>query len=439
VLGQELGVEYSDKDVTAWGGMKLMHDLVERMGIKDYLRRLRIPRKGSNRGYDPIQILESFWVSIWIGASRFTHSEFLRYDKTLQEIFGWNRVPSQSTFSRFFHKFSWKRNEAVFEPLFRWFFEQLSFDNLTLDLDSTVMTRYGAQEGAKVGYNPQKPGRASHHPLIAFMADLRMVVNAWMRPGNTGSSSNYKNFLSETFRILQNKRVGLVRADSGFFSEGFCNEIESRSLNYITAVPLYPVIKSEIGSQRGWVAIADGIEIVEWTYRLPSWKKERRMIAVRKRLEKYPKASGKLLLFADEVCPRYRYSAFVTNLDLPAAQVWNLYRDRGDAENRIKELKYDFGADSFCLSEFFATEAAFRFIMMAYNIMSVFRQIVLKSKNQATLSTLRFKCFALGAWIRTHANHWVLKIALAKEKRAWLDGLFNIACTTAPPYNFSNA
>jgi len=435
----ELRVEYSDKKVTAWGGMKLMHDLVERMGIKGYLQTLPLPARGSNHGYDPEQILECFWVSVWIGASRFTHSEFLRYDKALQEIFGWARVPSQSTYSRFFHKFSWKRNAEVFESLFRWFFEQVSFDNLTLDLDSTVMTRYGSQEGAKVGYNPQKPGRASHHPLMAFMADLRMVVNAWLRPGNTGSSSNYKNFLTETLSILQNKRVGLVRADSGFFSEDFCNEMEDRKLNYITAVPMYPNIKSEIGSQRGWVEVGDGIEVVEWEYRLPSWKKSRRMIAVRKQVEKYPKASGKLLLFDDDLFPRYRYSMFVTNLDLPAELVWNLYRDRGDAENRIKELKYDFGADSFCLSEFFATEASFRFIMMAYNLMSVFRQLMLKAKNQAMLSTLRFKCFALGAWICNHATKRILKIALAKEKRAWLDGLFNIARNTAPPYNFSNA
>jgi hypothetical protein len=48
---------------------------------------------------------------------------------------------------------------------------------------------------------------------------------------------------------------------------------------------MYSVIKSEIWSQRGWVEITDGIEIVEWTYRLPSWKKERWMIAVRKRLD----------------------------------------------------------------------------------------------------------------------------------------------------------
>jgi hypothetical protein len=432
----ELLIEYSDRKVSAWGGMKLMKDLVDRSGIKKRLAGLPLPQPGSNRGYDPVAIIESFWTSVWIGASRFCHSEYLRYDPVLREIFGWKAVPSQSTFSRFFHKFSWKRNDAIFPVIQRWFFEQLSFDNMTLDLDSSVVTRYGVQEGARVGYNPHKPGRPSHHPLIAFMAEMRMVVNAWMRPGNTVSLSNVRNFLDETFGVLANKKVGLVRADSGFFSEDFMRYCEGRALNYIVAVKFYAPIRSELYHRQQWVRVADGIEMAEWEYRLPGWSHPRRMIAVRKNVERRPKASGKLLLFDMEE-QHYRYSVFVTNLDLPMVQIWNLYRDRADAENRIKELKYDFGIDSFCLSTFFATEAAFRFIMVAYNLISLFRQIVLRQKNQSTLNNLRFKCFALGAWISRHAHHRTLKIALAREKRAWLDGLFDITRSIAPPFTFS--
>ena len=35
-------------------------------------------------------------------------------------------------------------------------------------------------------------------------------------------------------------------------------------------------------------------------------------------------------------------------------------------ENRIAELKHDLGADDFCLQEFFATEAAFRSILLLF-------------------------------------------------------------------------
>ena len=47
------------------------------------------------------------------------------------------------------------------------------------------------------------------------------------------------------------------------------------------------------------------------------------------------------------------------------------------------------GLDAFCLQDFWATEAAFRFIMVAYNLMSLFRHLGLKSHNQATWATLR--------------------------------------------------
>ena len=52
------------------------------------------------------------------------------------------------------------------------------------------MTRYGTQEGAAKGYNPSKRGRASHHPLTAFVADTRMIANCWLRPGSAASTSN---------------------------------------------------------------------------------------------------------------------------------------------------------------------------------------------------------------------------------------------------------
>ncbi|PSJ15704.1 transposase, partial [Nitrosomonas supralitoralis] len=69
----------------------------------------------------------------------------------------------------------------------------------------------------------------------------------------------------------------------------------------------------------------------------------------------------------------------VTNIDLPAAELWRLYRGRADCENRIKELKYDFGGDSLNLKNFWATEAALLTVMMAYNLMSLFRQGVMRS------------------------------------------------------------
>lgn len=435
----QIQVKFTNKRVTAWGGMKLMKDMLDSIGIKEFMSSLALPEKGSNRGYEPLQILECFWTSIWIGAGRFSHSAYLRYDKVLQEIFGWRQAPSQSTYSRFFQKYSWKRNTEVFVPTQKWFIDNLKIKNVTIDFDSSVMTRYGEQEGSKVGYNANKPGRASHHPLMAFIAETRMVANAWLRPGNTAALSNCKSFIEETFEILKDKKVGLVRADSGFYAHDFLNYLETeKKINYIIAVKMYPTIKRELRAIEGWIQLKDGMEIAEFEYQSPEWEKSRRMIAVRKNTKILTKATGKLLLF-DEPVGKHRYSLYVTNLDLPCEQIWLSYKDRADAENRIKELKYDFGLDSFCMDKFWATEAAFRTIMIAYNLMSLFRQVVLKSKSQATLRTLRFKCFALGSWISKHAGKTTLNISAMGEKRKWLDGLFDIVKQNDKSFFFSNA
>ena len=96
-----------------------------------------------------------------------------------------------------------------------WFFDQINIDNITVDFDSTVITRYGDQQGSAKGYNPNKRGRNSHHPLMAFVSQTRMVANAWLRPGNTADSSNCKEFMKETFhQALQGKKVGFIKKKS---------------------------------------------------------------------------------------------------------------------------------------------------------------------------------------------------------------------------------
>ena len=47
--------------------------------------------------------------------------------------------------------------------------DRLSFQRFTLDIDSTVVTRNGEQEGAARGYNPNRHGRPSHHPLLPLL------------------------------------------------------------------------------------------------------------------------------------------------------------------------------------------------------------------------------------------------------------------------------
>ena len=282
---------------------------------------------------------------------------------------------------------------------------------------------------------------------MAFVADLRLIANCWLRPGNTASSHNVAAFLETTLDHLGKKRVGLLRADSGFSDAAFLAQLEDKGLPYIVALKLNQPLQRALVSASGWWRLDTGIDLVSFTYRPEAWEKPRRVVGIRQQIDAKPDAKGKQLsLFAeDEVIRGYRYAALVTDLELPDAEIWRNYRGRADCENRIKELKYDFGAESFNLRDFWATEACLNMAMLAYNLMSLFRQAVLRATVTRkgteepiaqTLRTLRYQLFAKAGYVGRERRHHVLKLNIPQRHREWFEGLWNRAKGFNLPFNF---
>nr|WP_301923214.1 hypothetical protein [Ferruginibacter sp.] len=99
----------------------------------------------------------------------------------------------------------------------------------------------------------------------------------------------------------------------------------------------------------------------------------------------------------------------------------------------MKELKEDFGVQEFCMDDFCATETAMRFVMVAYNLMSLFRQVTLQKQPSPTLVTLRFNCFAVGSWIQGD----VLKRSVPLKRRQWYNSLFSFIENSNLPLNLT--
>ena len=131
----ELSYEFTDKDVSPWGGLRLVEEVYRKSGLKGFLEDdcPDLPVPGSNRGYSSIDLIEGFMVSVILGAKRLAHAGTLRYDKVVQRIFDWQRgMASQSTFSLFFRKFDQDRNDRIFPSINRFWFSQVKMDNLTI-------------------------------------------------------------------------------------------------------------------------------------------------------------------------------------------------------------------------------------------------------------------------------------------------------------------
>jgi len=94
----------------------------------------------------------------------------------------------------------------------------------------------------------------------------------------------------------------------------------------------------------------------------------------------------------------------ITNInhwDKKAAMRW--YNKRGDMENVIKELKYDYGMDKIPTGELLANSAYFQIVLLAYNLMRAFSLCILPSKwRRYRLKTIRFIFINIGGVIRKH-------------------------------------
>jgi hypothetical protein len=364
-------------------------------------------------------MVKSFVVTIWTGGGRFAHTALVRFDTALRSIFGLGEVASVSTFTRFFRRFGQKEVEPLFSHLSSWLWNRVAGRSWTVDLDSTVFTRYGQQEGSRRGYNPWRRGKRSQHPLMAFAAECRMVVTAWLRPGDSTANTNVENFFQEVLRVFgQRHQVGLLRADSGFCIGSFLDLLESKNVSYIVVARLLRTIKSRLAGLQDWIELDERTAVSEFMYQAQGWSKARRVVVVRHRTE--DQAQGRSLL---EV-PGYAYAVYVTNLRLPAMQVRALYQGRADSENRIKELLQDFAISGFVSEKFWATETAFRLACWAYNLMALFRQALLGAASKHTLSTLRTQCFAIGASLGQSGHKALLRLGLEGPRRTWFTGLF---------------
>jgi Transposase DDE domain group 1 len=218
----------------------------EQRGVRQVLQRALPDGRTSPNQIPVVDLVLALFAAVLSGGRRFAHVERLRTAEVVQAILGLVRMPSAMTLTRYFGGLVRSQVEHLSVVLGEFVLARLPRSPLgaTLDLDSTVFERYGRQEGSLKGYNPRKHGRPSHHPLLAMLAEAKLVLHAWLRSGNTASARGVKAFLAETLaRLPHDFRLYAVRADSGFFVRELLEELEGCGLPYVIAVRMNPLLR----------------------------------------------------------------------------------------------------------------------------------------------------------------------------------------------------
>jgi len=410
--GVQVKIQTTSKPVTPFGGLLAFLAWVKQIGLMPRISAGMPFSYSSPNAIPTAHTLLAFLLTVILGGSRFAHTDWLRFDKALHEIIGIPRFPAKDAIRKFFHRFGQGEIQKFWRPLWAWLVALWTppGKGFTLDLDSTIFQREGTQEGAAKGYNPRRPGRLSHHPLLAVLAEAPFILHAWLRSGNTSSARGITQFLQEALALLPaNWRLRSVRADSGFFENGLLTFLEGLFLPYIIVAKMTRQIKSKLMGISIWRDINDTFSVGEFIGCLQGWTTPRRFVVVREQVREKTdrKAKGRRLL---EV-PGYTYRVWVTNSDEPAETIWRDYNLRATMEQRIEELKNDLHADGYCTQNFFATEAAFLGVIFAFNLLATFQAQVTPEHGYRQPATLRAAVFIGGAILGKEGHVPVFRVS----------------------------
>lgn len=393
----------------------------------------------SNNHLLPIEKALAFIHGLLCEARKLTHVAYLRRDAVVPELIGVRRVASQSALSRFFQGFdSAGTNLRCFRRLWHGCLDRLPSapEGYTLDLDSTrLLHEDGHQEGVAVGYTRQglKP---CLHPLLAVIAEVRLVAQLWLRPGNTSCGGNVRAFFQDLWENLpRHLRLRGVRADAGFCLPELLELWEQMRLPYVVVAQLSQPIQKLLKGDLPWQPTeVPGTEVAELEYQSMHWPHPRRLVLIRHRVrEPEDTRAGKRLL---EV-PGYRFQALVTSLSTtthPPLAVWRYYNGRSDCENVIKELREGFALQTLCLEKFWATEAALSLAALTYNL-SVLFQRHLGWQQKVTIHSLRFWLFVTAGVLSHPRGKTTIKLAVPLPERAWWRRLWEKILSPLPNCN----
>ena len=427
----QVKIEFSPKLITSWGGTAAIFSrYFAKIGFSELVEKIFPVQEFSNNSTGVYSKLISLFISVLNGGTKFSHINYMENGiKVFERCFEVKRLTKSSTgITRYWNKYDQQSlNEILLENISRYFIRplllQANISKDTLRFDSTVITRYGKQDGAKKGYNPAKRGRPSHHPQIAFLGS-GYTVNFWNRSGNTKSSNGIVDFYEQTIRFIDGIEIERVLADSGYYSREFIQKLEEDGIVYVISVPMYQFFQRIIYALDNWIKIDEGLEVNELRYSHLDeiWGGERRYIVVRQEIKRRPKATGKqLTLFMDEDYGKeYRHSLFITNDQTSSPhQVWCYYRPRANVENIIENLKDGFGLSAYNLNNFWATEAVLMSIcLILHNLVTILvKQVIMTSDKGRKLRTIRMEYLIIPAIMGKDGRDDVLRLGITQFKR----------------------
>jgi Transposase DDE domain group 1 len=395
--------------MTSDAGALLLREIANRLGLFEALdAAIPDPRHPLYVVHDQKAMLAQRLIAIALGYEDVNDHQTLRTDPALQLASG--KAPekeatlaSPPTICRLENRINRQTLVRIAAVLVETFIASHSEppEHLMLDFDATNDPTHGKQEGHFFH------GYYDHHcflPLYVFCGDE--LVTAYLRPSNIDAAKHARavlKLLVEALRAAWPKVKITIRADSGFCRWKLMRWCDSHGISYVLGLAKNPVLKDaacdEIArAQRQFQKTGQPQRLFgSFAYAASSWDRRRRVIV---KAEHNDQGSN----------PRF----VVTNAPGdPQALYDDVYCQRGEMENRIKEQQLDLFADRTSCHRFLANQFRLLLSSAAYVLVQALRRTALVGTElaRAQVGTIRLRLFKVAARVVVSVRRVVFHLA----------------------------
>jgi len=358
------------EQLSPFGGLLGLVKLLDLIDFRKHFNEVYITPSRETKLGDYAMVL-GIVMLMFIGFNRIWHFVYIRLESMLCGIFRVTKLPAASTYWRYLDSLGINQAQAILRIMSRlreeaWKRCGIKYSRIAIDIDTTVETIYGDQEGGRVGHNPKHRGKKGYRPVLCFIEQTREYLYGKLRKGETVSGEEAAKLIHTLKDYLPScvQKV-LLRADAEFMSWESVEAALDEGYDFIFSnkqcePPFDPA---------GWYRPRqrEEAEFNSCMYKPFGWKQACRFVVMR--IPEDTKSRTQQELFEEY---RYTYRIFCINLNGKAHEVIDIYDKRADVENMIGEAKQE-GLDAIPSGKFKNNYAFFQIAMLAYNLWRYFK------------------------------------------------------------------
>jgi hypothetical protein len=428
-FNNRLRVDFQGARVTSDGGLLVVRELDERLGLGELIERHLTDDRAKNTQLPLADLVRQSVYSRLAGYEDVNDAERLSQDPAFRLIGSEKVLERGAALTSRLQSFetellTQEENLAGLAALNRELVAKGeaidSRRRVVLDMDSTEIPVYGHQEQS--AYNGHFESTC-YHPLLLFN-DQGDCVAAKLRPGNVHSADGWeKLLLPEIEREQAQGKEVAFRGDAAFARPEVYEAHEARQVMYAIRLPANANLERRITKLLirpvGRPSYKPVVRYKSFLYQAASWTRARRVVA-------------KVEFHFGELFPRVGF--IVTNFQTSNRAVVRFYNQRATAEQWIKEGKQAVAMTRLSCHRFQANQVRLWLSLIAYNLGNLWRRLALPTEiGNWSLTSLQQRLVKTGGRLIKHARYYWLLLAESHLTRRLFGGMLGKVAALPSP------